>query len=294
MFNVPVTYMHEYENVSDALRPVLLREMAAHGVKHLVLSHIFLSRILMEPGFKQVIRKEVADAGLDFVDSHAPFGPVLDMNCADPALRREMILRNKLMINIVAEMGVKTITIHLGNEHRWPGVSMEKQIDFIRDSLEQLLPEAEKCGVTLCIENIWFRLSTPERLLAYKKEFPTDTLGFCYDSGHANLMQNGKVSRESVVWDAWAFSGFEEPEWEEDVLQQMLPHVVTCHLHDNDAVRDRHNMPGCGTVNWQKVVAQLHEAPRLQCIQSEVLPVRVSKSIHEICDAFAGIGVCGI
>ena len=45
--------------------------------------------------------------------------------------------------------------------------------------------------------------------------------------------------------------------WEHDVLDRMLPHIVNCHLHDNDGTDDQHLLPGDGTLDWTAVAALL-------------------------------------
>ena len=67
----------------------------------------------------------------------------------------------------------------------------------------------------------------------------------------------------------------------------MLPWIVNCHLHDNDAASDQHLLPGKGTVDWNVLVPKLLSAPRLACIQSEVIPLRVQQPIRPLCEKFA-------
>ena len=80
------------------------------------------------------------------------------------------------------------------------------------------------------------------------------------------------------------------PQFDDRILEKMLPYTVNCHLHDNDGMTDQHLKPGRGNVNWKSIVKQLKHAPRLQVIQSEVSMIRSHDSIHEICRAFQNIG----
>jgi sugar phosphate isomerase/epimerase len=66
----------------------------------------------------------------------------------------------------------------------------------------------------------------------------------------------------------------------------MLPHVTTCHLHDNNGVHDQHLLPGRGTIDWGHVIGLLRTAPRLKCFQNEVIPVRTGASIADVCRVF--------
>ena len=284
MLKVPLTYLYDFNHTDDEMRRYIFHEFAANGAKHLVLSDLFMSRMLSDRNLGKVLTEEVNAEGLSFVDAHSVFGPYTDLNCPVPEARPEMILRQKLALHMTAALGVKTITIHVGNETHYPEYPLEEQFDCVRRSLDELLPLAEQLGVVICIENIWYKINTPERLLVLKKQFPTDALGFCYDAGHANLMARGRDFPDSNPYKAW---NGDTPVWEDHALEKMLPHVVNCHLHDNRGVRDDHRIPGYGTVDWDHVTSLLSRAPRLQVVQSEVLPVRGRDSIRDLCAAFA-------
>ncbi len=288
MFQVPLTFLFDFEHTTDKSRPYVMQEFAANGARHLVLTDTLISMILKHSPLEAALQKEMAAAGLTFVDSHAPFGPLLDLNCPEPGFRKQMIARHKLTLELVAGMGVDTVTIHVGNNHWLPPeeASTGKNIARIDDALEAILPTAEACGVTVCIENIWFTTNTPEVLLDLKKKFPTDALGFCYDSGHANLMDRGRDLETGPARTGWANAGYPEVNWENRALEKMLPHVVNCHLHDNDGTDDQHREPGRGNTDWPHIIRLLRRAPRLKSIQSEVIPVRAGLPIRTLCEIF--------
>lgn len=279
MKDVPVTYLFIGDD-ENALRSTL-PEFAANGVKNVVLCDLLISAIMKKYSFADTIRKYLDLTGVKFVDSHAPFGPYIDMNVPDPSRRREMILRQKLALNIAASFGVDTMTIHIGNDARFPEVPLERQTELVCEALSELLPEAEKCGITICIENIWFRINTPDMLLKIKSHFPTPNLGFCYDAGHANLMTNGRAFADGAASKAWGMFG-ETPDWDDPILEKMLPHIVNCHLHDNDGFEDSHQLCGKGSVDWKKVVSLLKTAPRLKNIQCESISTKHAFSVKEM------------
>ena len=281
MKDVPVTYIF-IGNDETALRTAL-PEFAANGVKNVVLSDLLVSAVMQRYSFADVIQKYLDMTGVKFVDSHAPFGPGIDLNCPIAEARRKLILRHKLALNIAADFGVDTMTIHIGNDQRFPETALDKQLDFVRAGLDELLGEAEKCGVTICIENIWSRINTPDRLLQLKSYFDTPYLGFCYDAGHANLMTNGKDYPEGSANKVWGTFG-ETPDWNDPILEKMLPHIVNCHLHDNDGSSDQHKLCGKGSVDWKKVVSLLKTAPRLRNMQCESLSHINNFSIKEMID----------
>ena len=283
MLNVPVTFFYDFTHVDAAGRRFIFHEFAANGAKHLVLTSTLFSNILTDRNLEDTLREEMSAEGLDFMDAHAMFGKYLDLNCPIEEARGEMLARHKLQLRIAAAMGVKTITIHVGNEHVYPEIPLEQQIDALKRSLDELLPLAEELGIVICIENIWLQINTPESLLEVKKAFPTDALGFCYDAGHANLMDKGRYNPESNPNGVWLGK---TPTWDDRILEKMLPHVVNCHLHDNDGVTDMHTNIGRGNVDWEHVFNLLGQAPQLKVIQSEVSPVYAKVAIKEVCEKF--------
>ena len=294
MKNIPVTFLFDYREVSDTLRSYIWHEFADNGARHIVLDNSLINRILSAPHLTQVLTEEIAAAGMTFVDAHAPFGVFADMlNCADDSRRRLMLSRQKAVIEITADMGVDTLTLHTGvccTPEEW-AIPREKHRERIAAALDQLLPVAERLGVTLCLENGWHMVNHPDMLLEIRRQFQSESLGFCYDAGHANLMDRSKTSAEGTVLRAWSGGGYtlDTIPWDDRILEKMLPHVVNCHLHDNNGVMDQHRNIGIGNIDWKHIVSLLKQAPRLRCIQSEVSPLRGPDSIRSICRAFADL-----
>ncbi len=283
--SVPLTYLYAFDkNMPVSRRQQIFQDFAECGAKHLVLTDELIKQIHQDQELPQTLQKEISAAGLTFVDAHAPFGPLWDLNCPEESLRDIMIARHKLNIRVAAMMGVDTITIHIGND-----LDMKTPFELhrrrVEEALEAILPDAEKYGVTVCIENIWFCVNTPEELLRYKSLFPTDALGFCYDAGHANLMDKGRNYPECNAITAARNVGRETPSWDDKILEKMLPHVVNCHIHDNMGQVDEHVLPGKGNIDWVKISSLLKQAPRLKNIQSEAGCFGDAVSIKETVEA---------
>ena len=289
MFDVPVTYVISGEFATESNRRSTMADFAAAGAKYLVLSNQFISDIMRDHKIAGTLNSEMRDCGLEFMDAHSPFGGILDLNCPDPVFRPQMILRHKLAIQICAEMGVKTITIHPGSDRFFPEIPLAKHLDLMREAIGELLPEAEKCGVIIAIENSMSRAACPRRVVQLKAEFDSPYLGLCYDSGHAHQLDAARNLSDSVIHQFWRTVGMDEPEWDDQALERMLTEVVNCHLHDNDGSGDGHRIPGNGTINWDKIIPLLKRAPRLQVIQCEVLQ-RPGETAAEICRKFAELG----
>ena len=285
---VPISYLLYTNELAENIRNCYWHELAANGARHVILDAKMLPMIMEKPALAAAVSKELENAGLSFMDAHAPYGIHWDLNCTFEEERPSLLLRQKLAIAIAASLGIKTMTIHAGTDHLFPHIAHETHFSRICSMLDPLLAEAEKYDIILAVENGWTRTTSTETLLALKEKFPTDHLGFCYDSGHANIMDNGRLYTEGEAYLRWNAIGVETPPWEDAIekMEKMLPHIVNCHLHDNYGNYDDHNVPGNGNVKWDKVLELLRRAPRLQVIQSEVQILRNNLSVKETVEAF--------
>lgn len=293
MFAQPVTFLAELDPHDAVKRALTLHDFAVAGAKHIVLSEAMIAACTANSNMILELKKELANEGLDFVDSHAIFGRYNDMNCPDPSLFKVMIQMHRTALEICSAFSVDTICIHLGNNvwgqagkyYSAPESEITHCLERNYRALDALLPLAEELGITICIENIWFENNTPERLLEFKKRYPTRALGFCYDSGHANLMKMDRGVENCAPKIAWGIHGKEVP-WDDSILEKILDDVVICHLHGNDGLFDRHcNICDCD-IDWKDICEKLHRAPRLKSIQSEVIASRCMAAASEIVNAF--------
>ena len=115
---------------------------------------------------------------------------------------------------------------YLGSE----AAEWEKTSDF----LEFLAPMAKEYGVIICIENLYTSLGghivegpccdakkAAERIDRMNDKFCTEVLGFCFDTGHANLV------------------GIDF----EDFIVTLGHRLKVLHIHDNDGIMDLHQIP---------------------------------------------------
>lgn len=115
---------------------------------------------------------------------------------------------------------------YLGSE----AAEWEKTSEF----LESIAPMAKKYGITICIENLYTGLGghivegpccdagkAAARIDQMNEKFGAEVLGFCFDTGHANLV--GIDFENSIV---------------------TLGHrLKVLHIHDNDGIMDLHQIP---------------------------------------------------
>ncbi len=281
----PLTHLFHFAIADNQLRPFFMAEFVANGEPNLVLTDALVRDLLRHPGFARTLRQDLASSGARFVDAHLPFGSHEDLNMPFGERRPVMLARQKLALQLVADFGVDSATVHVGNllaEHA--GFSLEQLRDCAVRSLDELLPVAQRLGITLAIENGWHPTCVPEALLAIVARFDCPQLGICYDSGHANLLARDRGAAESNPRMAWKDVG--PVPYDVASLETLLPHVTTCHLHDNDGLTDQHRLPGRGDADWPHVLSLLRRAPRLKCVQNEVNGVTTGVSIAETCRTF--------
>jgi sugar phosphate isomerase/epimerase len=116
----------------------------------------------------------------------------------------------------------------------------ERKVDAAFTSLEELSLFAKQRGVQILLENIPNALSSAERLVQFIEQTHLN-LGFCFDTGHANL-------NEGV----------------ETAYNIMKSRIRSTHVHDNDGIADKHLFPTLaqgGTINWKRTMEQLASRP---------------------------------
>lgn len=284
----PLTHSFAYENMTDRTRQFIMAEFAANGEHNLVLTETLIREVMKNPRFVKTLMKDLNDTGTRFFDAHAPFGTTEDLDLPFGDQRRGMILRQKLALEICSELEVDSITIHVGNTpEAFSAFSLDQLHEFVLRSLEELLPTAASLGITIAIENIWFPTNIPEKLLAFIEHFQSPNLGLCFDSGHANLMARDRGSKDANPVQAW--ERFGAVHYDADILGKMLPHITTCHLHDNNGLYDEHLLPGRGEIKWESLIAKLKAAPRLKCIQNEIHSFNPGTSIADTCRVFSSL-----
>ena len=100
--------------------------------------------------------------------------------------------------------------------------------------LDMLAPMAKEMGITVCIENLYDNVGghliegpccdakkAVERIDRFNDRYHAEVVGFCFDTGHANL----------VGLDFETF------------LVTLGDRLKVLHIHDNDGVRDLHQIP---------------------------------------------------
>lgn len=118
----------------------------------------------------------------------------------DPAERQANVEKTERQIELAYALGIPTIRINTG---RWgtsanfdelmanrgiepvlEGYTEDDGFDWVISSIEQLIPKAEQCGVTLGLENHWGLGLTPEGVLRIVNAIDSPWLRVTLDTGN--------------------------------------------------------------------------------------------------------------
>lgn len=177
--------------------------------------------------------KEAFDShGIDVFQMHMPY-PILV-----PGAKEEVngFLQNVMApksLQLCAFFGCKYIVIHGFKIARYVG-SEENEWKYTEDFIRKVAPLSCELGITICIENLYESVGghivegpccnagkAAERIDRINEEYRTELLGFCFDTGHANLV------------------GIDF----ENFITTLGSRLKVLHVHDNDGIRDLHQIP---------------------------------------------------
>ena len=191
---VPVTYYINWKIVHDDLGPVIMEILVSYGIENIVLTDALMPG-LSDLDFHELLLKSAKAAGLTFVDAHATIQETELLGLAPEKNRRAMLRHSENQLYLASEFGCKTCTVHCWN-WRPDSHNAEERFTYICDSLEKLLPAAEKAGVIMAIENVWSPPTTADMLVRIVEHFNSPYLGLCYDAGHAFIFDHGRKDPE--------------------------------------------------------------------------------------------------
>ena len=136
-------------------------------------------------------------------------------------------------MEICAFMGCPYIVVH-GFKLAYYLGSERKEWERTEAFLDSLAPIAKELGITICIENLYEGIGghivegpccdarkAVERIDRFNDKYHGEVLGFCFDTGHANLVG---IDFERFI--------------------TMLDYrLKVLHIHDNDGIADLHQIP---------------------------------------------------
>lgn len=272
--SVKINHLFHWHLMDKRIIGNSLREFADNGVRSFVFCSKLAKRILTtEPELEDHLWNLCKNMEVEFVAMHGQCGRYHDLNIPDEEERKAMIRDHIRAMELAVKFGSKTYTVHVGAMfHCIYHMDLPTLRTLAHRTLEALVPEAERLGIVLAVENSFEPPNAVREVVELVKPFLSSrSIGYCYDSGHANCMRTapGKKIEEYTDYfrDAWWEKGIIQ---EDNALEQFHDRVVTCHLHDNNGYGDLHALPGDGTVQWDKIIPELLSCPNMLEFQSEV------------------------
>jgi sugar phosphate isomerase/epimerase len=201
-----------------------------------------------EERMAQAIRAAAEDAGAVFAQMH---GPIQGPNFA--ALYHGMDLDAFLAlarrsIRTAAILGAPWVVFHPGNRTD-DYAPLESNFEFNKTFFQKLIPELEKTGVGIALENMYDRrhprtglivrhfAAVPEALCELTDRIDHPLVGICWDTGHGHLQ------------------GLPQG----DSLRIIGRRLKATHIQDNDRMKDQHLFPYFGTIDWPDVMRALRD-----------------------------------
>lgn len=201
---------------------------------------------LNQPNYRDYalrLREYGEKLGVKFNQAHAPF----EFDWSEETLQKVAIPRTIRSLEIASIMGIDTVIVHplhyMNYAHNQEKV-WEMNMDFYRI----LLPYAQEYNVRIALENLFQfdsrgvampdTCSDPERYIRAIDAFNDPHIVACVDVGHSNLVGDDPAD-----------------------LIRRLGHdrLKALHIHDNDAVLDRHTLPFLGKISWDEIAKALAE-----------------------------------
>ena len=165
--------------------------------------------------------------------------PALNLIDVEKSRRIDAMDEVKRAIEAAEQVPFLSVVLHLGvREDHWSARSLEHSLTAI----EHLKAFAHPLGVKCLLENLHNDVATPEHLLEILKVGHFNTVGVCFDVGHAHLSDEGIDGAFSLL----------------------KSRIAELHLHDNHGIfvnRDEHLWPGSGTLDWPLLSSLASELP---------------------------------
>ena len=216
------------------------KKMSEHGYSavdyNLADTNTFVYTMPEEEADK-ILKEEriLADSsGIDINQVHGPWRyPPRDFTDED---RNERMDKMKRSIRASYALGSKFWIVHpimpFGLEDIKEG-NEKKTWDINVAFMKELLVEAKKYDITICLENMPFEdfsLSKPEKILEFVKEINDDNFMICLDTGHITLFDDLDAG---------------------DEVRKLGKYIKTFHIHDTKHGHDFHLMPFFGDTDWK-------------------------------------------
>ena len=200
--------------------------------------------------------------GMQVIQSHIPFYRPREVDYEEAAKANLQCIKDAHAI------GSQIAVVH-GEEFDYKAAryTRERAMEFNYRFFEPLVDYAAQNGMRVAFESVFQETDSrlQPRLCSYVEDlcelverYHTDTVGICWDVGHAKLQYR---------------TGYLE------ALQTAGKRVICTHMHDNFYDRDLHLFPFFGDMNWQGVMHTLRQIGYAGDFSLEVAYSRIPKAL---------------
>lgn len=207
------------------------------------------------------IRNAFASEAVPVVQTHAPFSfpEIRDIDTFMEKARPLVVHA----IEVSAALGAKCVVVHPIQCIPYKE-NAEALFRANMDYYRSLIPVCKSCGIKVGIENMFQRdrlrgnriihstCAKVEEFCRYIDTLDSDYMVACLDIGHTVLPTDN-----AEPWDFIRILGHDR--------------LHTLHVHDNDFIDDRHNVPFSGKIDWYRITEALGEIDYIGDFVYEVL-----------------------
>ena len=169
------------------------------------------------------------DAGLYIENMHGPWVGANELwtdSLAGQSFMDEIVEN----IKVCSSFEIPTLVMHPECKNGTEYAELPETFDIGIDKWKRIIDIAERLNINIAIEN----MARPEYLDCIFTNIESKRLGFCFDSGHWNLLIP-----------------------EVDLLTLYGDKLMVLHLNDNDGKDDLHTLPFSGNIDWSDIKAKL-------------------------------------
>jgi L-ribulose-5-phosphate 3-epimerase len=162
----------------------------------------------------------------------------LDINLAspNPGFREESVRQLRETIHLAHDLGGRIVVAIGGRKHLLLAPDPSHLWGLVRGALESLLPDCERLGVTLGLENGYNVLPTAELMVRMCRELSHPNLKVAYDVANATMVESPLAGLELVAKD-----------------------MALLHLSDTDDKVWGHDRIGTGVIDFSAVTKRVKQ-----------------------------------
>ncbi|MEO0132889.1 MAG: sugar phosphate isomerase/epimerase [candidate division WOR-3 bacterium] len=231
--NLGIQLLFDFFDIKEAIIFALDHEIK---VLELNLNNIYFTEQLTSKRYRQALKKFLIGKPIR-LQFHAQEG--LTFFLSTPRAQRFIIETYEELIENASEVGVYSITFHLGTDMSF-GMTGKKLMtyevypDYYRNLIYQTLNTIKRLipkNLYLCVENVG----------GFRYPFVLELIPKLLNKNFCLTLDIGHINR---------FTG-EDKKREQDFFYKYRAYIKNVHIHDNDGAWDQHNIIGEGNIDFK-------------------------------------------